>query len=76
MPALGQRLPGYRSDVTMFADLLHRDRERSGLTVEQAARRFAITPAAYRALETAERWPEWETCDRIAKTFGWPRSFR
>jgi len=61
--------------VTMFADLLRHDRERSGFTVEQAARRLGISPAAYHALEAAERWPEWETYDRIASAF-WPRSFR
>jgi transcriptional regulator with XRE-family HTH domain len=61
--------------VTMFADLLRQDRERSGLTVEQAASRFGVTPAAYRALEASGRWPAWETYDRIAETFGWPRSF-
>jgi transcriptional regulator with XRE-family HTH domain len=60
----------------MFADLLRRDRERSGLTVEQAARRLGVTPAAYRALEASERWPGWEMYDRIATAFGWPRSFR
>jgi transcriptional regulator with XRE-family HTH domain len=41
----------------MFSDMLHRDRERHGLTVDQAARRLGVTPAAYRALETGERWP-------------------
>jgi hypothetical protein len=42
----------------------------------QAARRFGVTPATYRALEAGERWPAWETYDGIAETFGWPRSFR
>jgi transcriptional regulator with XRE-family HTH domain len=43
--------------VTMFAGLFRRDRERSGLTVEQAARSFGVTPAAYRAIEGVERGP-------------------
>ena len=60
----------------MFSDLLCGDRERSGLTLEQAARRLGVSPAAYRKLEAGERWPSWETHDRIAATFGWPRSFR
>jgi transcriptional regulator with XRE-family HTH domain len=41
--------------VTTLADLLRRDRERNGLMVEQAARRFGVTPTAYRALEASER---------------------
>jgi transcriptional regulator with XRE-family HTH domain len=59
----------------MFSDLLRGDRERNGLTVDQAARRFGVRPDVYRQLEAAERWPGWETYDRIAATFGWPRSF-
>jgi transcriptional regulator with XRE-family HTH domain len=45
----------------MFADLLRPDRKEAGLTVEQAAQRFGVTPATYRALEASERWPESET---------------
>ncbi|MGI8617339.1 MAG: helix-turn-helix domain-containing protein [Actinomycetota bacterium] len=59
----------------MFSDLLRRDRERARLTVNQAARRFGVPPGAYRQLEAGERWPSWETYDRIATAFGWPRSF-
>jgi DNA-binding XRE family transcriptional regulator len=61
--------------VTMFSDLLRGDRERYGLTGEHAARRLGVTAAAYRALEAAEQWPEWETYDRIERLFGWPRTF-
>jgi hypothetical protein len=39
----------------MFSDLLHGDRERSGLTVEQAARHLGVPLVAYRGLEAAER---------------------
>jgi transcriptional regulator with XRE-family HTH domain len=35
----------------MFSDLLRADRERSGLTVEQAARRLYVSPVAYRKVE-------------------------
>jgi hypothetical protein len=28
-----------------------------------------VTPAAYPALETGDRWPDWETYDRIARMF-------
>jgi transcriptional regulator with XRE-family HTH domain len=59
----------------MFSDLLRTDRERSGLTVEQAARRLSVLTVAYRELEAGERWPSWETYDRIAAAFGWPQTF-
>ena len=52
--------------VTMFSDLLRRDRERYSLTVEQAAWRLGVPTAAYGKLEAGERWPNWETSDRIA----------
>jgi hypothetical protein len=29
----------------------------------------------YRELEAGERWPNWETFDRICKVFGWPQTF-
>jgi transcriptional regulator with XRE-family HTH domain len=60
----------------MFSDLLRRDRERAGFAVEQAARRVGVPVVAYLKLEAGERWPSWETYDRIAAAFGWPRSFR
>jgi transcriptional regulator with XRE-family HTH domain len=60
----------------MFSDLLRGDREPSGLTIEQAARRLGVPLVAYGNLEDGERWPSWETYDRVATAFGWPRSFR
>jgi hypothetical protein len=33
--------------------------------MEQAARRLCVTPVVYRKLEAGERWPSWETYDRI-----------
>jgi transcriptional regulator with XRE-family HTH domain len=62
--------------VTAFSDLLQRDRERDGLSVDRAARRVGVTSAAYREFEAGERWPSWQTYDRIATAFRWPRSFR
>jgi transcriptional regulator with XRE-family HTH domain len=60
----------------MFSDLLRADRERYGLTVEQAARRLRVSPVVYRKLEAGSGRPEWATYDRIAAALGWPRSFR
>jgi DNA-binding XRE family transcriptional regulator len=63
------------ASVTMFSDLLRAERERSGLTVEQAARRLGVSPVLYLKLEAGER-PDWTMYDRVAAVFGWPRSFR
>jgi transcriptional regulator with XRE-family HTH domain len=62
--------------MTMFSDLLRQDRERSGLTTQQAARLLGVAVVAYRELEAGELWPSWETYDRIERLFGCPRSFR
>jgi transcriptional regulator with XRE-family HTH domain len=62
--------------VTMFSDMLERDRKRSGLRIAQVAWRLGITPAAYRRLEEEEAWPSFEIYDRICKLFGWPQTFR
>ena len=61
--------------MTMFSDLLRQDRERVGLTVNQAARRLGASPVLYAKLKAGERWPGWEAYDGIERLFGWPRSF-
>jgi transcriptional regulator with XRE-family HTH domain len=61
--------------VTMFGDVLRRDRERYGLSIAQAARRFGVRPSEYREIEAGTRWPSFETYDRIATLFGWPQTF-
>ena len=53
--------------------LLRRDREGSGLTVNQTAEVLEITPARYRQLEDGSVLPDWDTYDRICRLFGWPR---
>jgi transcriptional regulator with XRE-family HTH domain len=55
----------------MFSYLLRQDRERAGLTIEQAALRFGVRPVAYRKLEAGGRWPDWTTYDLGATAFGW-----
>jgi transcriptional regulator with XRE-family HTH domain len=52
-----------------------RARSGAGWSVEQAARRLGVSPDAYRAPESAERWPDWETYDGIERLFGWTRTF-
>jgi predicted transcriptional regulator len=61
--------------MTMFADVLQRDRTRWGLSVGQAAWRFGVSPAVYREIEAGTRWPTFDTYDRICKLFGWPQAF-
>jgi transcriptional regulator with XRE-family HTH domain len=41
----------------MFSDLLRADRERAGLTLDQAARRLGVPLSTYRKLEAGERRP-------------------
>jgi transcriptional regulator with XRE-family HTH domain len=45
----------------MFSDLLRSDRERGGVTVEQAAWRLGVTVREYRELEAGDRSPTFET---------------
>jgi transcriptional regulator with XRE-family HTH domain len=59
----------------MFPDMLERDRKRSGFSVGQLAWRLGVSPSDYRELEAGERWPRFETYDRICQLFGWPQTF-
>jgi hypothetical protein len=38
-------------------------------------RRLGVTVREYRELEAGERWPTFETWDRICKLYGWPQTF-
>jgi hypothetical protein len=46
-----------------------------GLSVAQAAGRFGVRISEYRELGAGDRWPSFETYDRICKLFGWPQTF-
>jgi DNA-binding XRE family transcriptional regulator len=61
--------------MTMLADMLERDRRRSGLTVGQAAWRVGVRQRDYLELEAGSRSPSFDTYDRICKLFGWPQTF-
>ena len=41
------------------------------MSVAQAARRFRLSPTAYRDLEAGTSWPSFDSYDRICKLFGW-----
>jgi hypothetical protein len=55
--------------------MLAEDRQRAGWSVGQTAWRLGITVREYRELEAGERWPSFETWDRICKLHGWPQTF-
>ena len=56
---------------TMLAD----DRRRAGWSVARAAYELDVSIRTYREIEAGERWPNFETWDRICKAFGWPQTF-
>lgn len=65
----------YARLVTMFSDVLRRDRERWGFTVGQLAWRLGVSVREYREIEAGARYPGFDTYDRIGKLFGWPRAW-
>jgi hypothetical protein len=61
--------------MASFHDVLRREREQWGMRMAEAAWRFGVTVREYRELEAGERWPTFETWDRICKLYGWPQTF-
>jgi ribosome-binding protein aMBF1 (putative translation factor) len=61
--------------VSMFGDLLRGDRERAGMSVEQAARRFGVSTAEYRSIEAGARYTDFNIYDAICRRFGWRQAF-
>jgi DNA-binding XRE family transcriptional regulator len=61
--------------VDMFRRMLEDDRLRAGWSVGQTAWRLGVSVREYREIEAGERWPNWETFNRICKLFGWPQPF-
>jgi transcriptional regulator with XRE-family HTH domain len=59
--------------MTMFGDMLTRDRKRSGLRLARAAWLLGVRVPELRELEAGTRWPNFDTYDRICKLFGWPQ---
>ncbi len=70
-PVLAPRI----GDVAAFDNLLRQDRRRWGLSIGEAAWRFGVTRAEYRALEAGDLLPSFDTYDWICKLFGWSQSF-
>jgi hypothetical protein len=61
--------------VIGFILMLERDRKRWGISTSRMAWLLGMTVREYRELEAGERVPDFDTCDRIDRLFGWPRSF-
>ena len=51
----------------MFAQMLRRDREWSGLSIARVSWFIGVTVAEYRRLEAGEPVPTFDTYDRICK---------
>ena len=58
-----------------FPKMLHADRERSGLTVDEIVWRLGVSRHEYRELEAGKRFPTFQTWDRMCKLYGWPQRF-
>ena len=61
--------------MTMFSDMLRRDRRRGGLRLARAAWLLRVSVRELREIEAGGRYPSFETYDRIEKLFGWPQTF-
>jgi predicted transcriptional regulator len=61
--------------VAVFPSLLAEDRRRHGFTVGQVAWLLGVKPREYQELEAGERFPDFDTWDRICKLYGWPQTF-
>jgi predicted transcriptional regulator len=61
--------------MTMFSDMLLRDRQREGLRLARAAWLLGVSVRELREIEAGERYPSFDTYDRIEKLFGWPQAF-
>jgi predicted transcriptional regulator len=59
----------------MLTDILRRDRKREGLRLARAAWLLGVTVRELREIEAGERYPSFDTYDRIQKLFGWPQAF-
>jgi Helix-turn-helix domain len=62
--------------ASAFRTMMRDDRERLGLSVARASWLVGASVPDYRELETGERYPDFDTWDRIRKLYGWPQKVR
>jgi predicted transcriptional regulator len=60
--------------VTVFSDLLARDRKRLGLRIARASWLLGVSVPELRELEAGTRCPDFDTYERICDLFGWPQT--
>jgi ribosome-binding protein aMBF1 (putative translation factor) len=68
-------ISAYARVVTLFSDMLRRDRERQGLRLARAAWLLGLSVRELRELEAGEAWPSSDTYVRIGELYGWPQAF-
>jgi DNA-binding XRE family transcriptional regulator len=54
---------------------MREDRERLGMSVARASWVLGVSVGRYRELESGDVYPDFETKDRICKSYGWPQTF-
>ena len=60
----------------MLSDMLQRDRKREGLRLARAAWLLGVSVRELREIEAAERYPTWNTYEKICEVYGWPAGRR
>jgi hypothetical protein len=65
----------YRTAMTMFSDMLRRDRIRWGLRPARAAWLLDVGVPELREFDAGTRCPDFDTYERICELFGWPQAF-
>jgi predicted transcriptional regulator len=61
--------------VSIFSDMLRRDRERQGLRLARAAWLLGLSVRELRDLEAGDVYPTSDTYERIGELYGWPLAF-
>jgi predicted transcriptional regulator len=61
--------------VTLFSDMLRRDREREGLRLARAAWLLGVSVRELRELEAGTAYPSSDEYERIGELYQWPHAF-
>ena len=61
--------------LAAYPGLMRRSRKREGLRVCRAAWLIGVSACEYRDIVAGERWPDFDTCERIRDALRWPRAW-
>jgi hypothetical protein len=61
--------------LASYPGMMQRARKREGLPVCRAAWLVGLSVREYREFEAGQRFPDFDTWDRICKLNGWPQTF-